>query len=1057
VNVTRSANANANATLEPWAIINMDEVGGTIDLSSFFSSASNLASPDGIVPAVEWWKATLQGLATADTFTGTSGIDVLTGRDGADILRGGGGNDTVNGGAGNDTIQYTVGDGIDTINGGADTDTLAVSGTAGNDTIHVVVNGSSVTSIEGTSPTNVENYTVSGLGNTAAGDTLDFTGTTSAVTVNLGTGSATGFMSVTGIENVTGGSDNDSLTGNSDPNTLSGGAGADHLSGGGGNDAFRYVLGDGDDVIDGGTGSDTLDYTGTASVVTVDLGTNTATGLTDSGGSFTSIENVTGGSDADTLIGDSGANVLTGGGDDDTLDGGGGTDTAAYAGTLAQSALTAVAGHWEVNGGAEGTDTLENIEIVQHGGGRYLLVGNGGFADAATAATAATQAGDTIVFAAPPPPDNPIVIDLTDTNEDIDVTIPYDVDVDIETGGGDNHITTGDGDNHITTGGGDNEIVTGDGNSDIVTGDGDNEVVTGNGNNDIVTGDGNNDIVTGDGNNDIVAGDGDNDIVTGGGDNEIVTGDGNNDIVTGNGNNDIVTGAGEDHVTTGGGGDTVKTGGGNDVVDSGGGEDTIIGGSGNGDDVYNAGLGSDTVVYSSATNAITVDLTQIDRFNQPASGGGTIGDLLTAALLDPHTPVGKGQGVDIGTDALIDIENVTGGAGNDSITGDSDANILTGAGGNDTLNGGANDDTLDGGAGIDTAVFSGPRSAYAVTRSGNTLTVSGPDGLDTLTHIEKLAFDDRTVPSGLAPVHSDFGGDSTSDLLWRHDSGQVYFWEMNNLQSNAEGSVTHAEVPNDWQIEGSGDFNGDGNSDILWRQDDSGQVYVWEMNGLQIQGEGAVTHAAVTNDWHVQGTGDFNGDGNSDVLWRQDGTGQMYIWEMNGQQVQAEGAVAHAAVPNDWQVQGVGDFNGDGSSDVLWRQDGSGQVYVWEMNGQQVQAEGAVAHAAVPNDWHIEGVGDFNGDGNSDVLWRQDGSGQVYVWEMNGQQVQAEGAVAHAPVASDWHVQSVGDFNGDGNSDVLWRQDGSGQVYVWQMNGSQVTAEGAVAHAPVPNDWHVLA
>jgi hypothetical protein len=127
---------------------------------------------------------------------------------------------------------------------------------------------------------------------------------------------------------------------------------------------------------------------------------------------------------------------------------------------------------------------------------------------------------------------------------------------------------------------------------------------------------------------------------------------------------------------------------------------------------------------------------------------------------------------------------------------------------------------------------------------------------------------------------------------------------------------------------------------------------------------------------------------------------------MNGLQVQAEGAVAHAPVTTDWHIQGVGDFNGDGNSDVLWGQDGSGQVYLWEMAGQQVQAEGAVEHAFVTDDWHVQGVGDFNGDGNSDVLWRQDGSGQVYVWEMNGQQVQAEGAVAHAPVTSDWHVFS---------------------------------------------------
>ena len=55
VDVTRSANANANGTLEPWAVINMDEVGGSVDLSSFFSHASNMASANGSDPAVPSW------------------------------------------------------------------------------------------------------------------------------------------------------------------------------------------------------------------------------------------------------------------------------------------------------------------------------------------------------------------------------------------------------------------------------------------------------------------------------------------------------------------------------------------------------------------------------------------------------------------------------------------------------------------------------------------------------------------------------------------------------------------------------------------------------------------------------------------------------------------------------------------------------------------------------------------------------------------------------------------------------------------------------------------
>jgi hypothetical protein len=301
-------------------------------------------------------------------------------------------------------------------------------------------------------------------------------------------------------------------------------------------------------------------------------------------------------------------------------------------------------------------------------------------------------------------------------------------------------------------------------------------------------------------------------------------------------------------------------------------------------------------------------------------------------------------------------------------------------------------------------------------------------------------------------VSHDFDGDGKSGVLWRHDSGQVHFWEMNGLGINNEGGVAHAPVPNDWHIQGAGDFDGDGKNDVLWRHD-SGQVYFWEMNGRAIKAEGGVVHAPVPNDWHIQGVGDFDADGKSDILWRHD-SGQVYFWEMNGLTIKAEGSPAHALVPNDWHIQGLGDFDGDGKSDILWRHD-SGQVYIWEMNGLEIKAEGGVAHALVPNDWHIEGLGDFDGDGKSDILWRQD-TGQVYIWEMDGLNIEMEGTIAHAPVGTDWHVEDIGDYNSDGKSgDILWRHD-SGQVYVWEMNGLGITAEGAVAHAPVPSDWHIF-
>ena len=420
------------------------------------------------------------------------------------------------------------------------------------------------------------------------------------------------------------------------------------MAGGLGNDT--YVVDDASDVVTEALneGTDTVQ-----SSITYTLGANVEN-LTLTGGANI---NATGNGDANVLTGNTGNNVL---------DGGVGADTAAYTGVLAQSALTFNGTQWIVNGGAEGTDTLSNIEIIEHGGGRYLLVdptGHSGFADATAAAAAATRPGDTLVFATPP--GGTVTIDLGGSDDTHDLTIPGDAPVDITVGGGDNQITTGGGDNQIATGGGDNQITTGDGDNQITTGDGDNHITTGGG---------------------------DNHITTGGGDNQITTGDGNNEIETGDGNNEIETGGGDDHVTTGGGDDTIHTGDGDDVVHAGGGDDTIVGGQGGGNDFYDGGIGVNTVEYPSATNSITVDLNEIDRSGDPIIGG-ALGDVLATAALPADTPVGYAQGADIGIDVLINVQNATGGSGDDTIIGNSFNNILDGGIGADTLIGGLGNDS----------------------------------------------------------------------------------------------------------------------------------------------------------------------------------------------------------------------------------------------------------------------------------------------------------------------------------------------------------------------------
>ncbi|MEQ1618050.1 MAG: peroxidase family protein, partial [Terricaulis sp.] len=185
----------------------------------------------------------LNGDGGNDFLYGGSGNDSITGGAGNDVLSGGLNSDNINGGAGNDTILYTMGDSVDQVNGGNDADTLIIVGQDGavNESLDVIFNGTSLTRFQaGSTVTNVESVTADLLDGV---DTLTYDPpgglvTTAAVSVNLALGTASGFTSIAGIENVTGGSGADTLVGDDGANILDGGTGNDSLRGGAGNDTL---------------------------------------------------------------------------------------------------------------------------------------------------------------------------------------------------------------------------------------------------------------------------------------------------------------------------------------------------------------------------------------------------------------------------------------------------------------------------------------------------------------------------------------------------------------------------------------------------------------------------------------------------------------------------------------------------------------------------------------------------------------------------------------------------------------------------------------------------
>jgi hypothetical protein len=292
----------------------------------------------------------------------------------------------------------------------------------------------------------------------------------------------------------------------------------------------------------------------------------------------------------------------------------------------------------------------------------------------------------------------------------------------------------------------------------------------------------------------------------------------------------------------------------------------------------------------------------------------------------------------------------------------------------------------------------------------------------------------------------DFNGDCKSDILWQNSiSSRIEMWLMNGAALGSTGSP--GTVPAPWTIQGVGDFNGDGKADILWLNTSTGQLKIWLMNGSTLLSTGSP--GTVPAQWSIRGIGDFNGDGKADILWLNSSTGQVEIWLMNGTVIASQGNLGDVPSPP-WNILGIGDFNGDGKADILWQQGTTGQTEIWFMNGTVAASHGNLGN--VPDNWSIQGVGDFNGDGKSDILWRDENTGKAEIWLMNGAAIAGQGSPGSpAPdsstqccvgVGNGWTIVSVGDFNGDGKADILWRELSTGQLRVWLMNGIAIASTG---------------
>jgi VCBS repeat-containing protein len=828
------------------------------------------------------------------TVTGGAGTDSLVGIEGViassynDSIISSVNNDTITGGAGADTVLYTSATAAVTVN----LLTGTATGGAGSDVI------SGIENITGSSNADVlfgdysNNTFVGGLGNdtmyggTLADSTLvgtvitgfdlvDYSSATAAVTVNIGTTSATGGAGTDRIHNMSGiigSAFNDVLTGTTSsflPDIIWGGAGTDVISALAGTDTI-YGGATARDTIDGGADADTANYFDATAAITLTLASATTATMT--GGDtdrVVNIENIVAGAFNDVITGAANeANTIDGGLGNDTLNGGTGTGTDVVAYWSATAAVTANLGTTLASGGA-GSDVITNFEGIigsiyndsltgRTSNADYLYGGEGD--DILTPGSTSTTGSDTV--------DGGAGVDTLYINSSISTGITINLSSGTATGG-----SAAGTINYVIY---NIEKVVGSSSADSITGDLHNNILEGYTGNDYLDGGGGEDWVYHSLATTAITVDLANNTATGssiGNDSllniENVLGTTGNDIITGNANNNSLLGSTGD--------DTINGGDGNDFINAGfGGTDTINGGNGI-DTVTYRDTEAATVTFNvSAGNVIASSTTDVISALEIYIGGGLYNIFNAATLGGNYSYIG-GSGTNVynsysdndyfdgsasstdtivytqatsavtaslvsgsatggaGTDSFIGIEHLTGSNYNDMLSGNNAVNIINGGSGNDTMEGGAGNDTLDGGTGTNTITYRYAGSAVTVDLSSNTAT--GGDGSDAISNFQNVtgsSYNDTLIASSSAATLQGGAGNDTlrsgagNDMLAGGDDTDVADFSLATSAlvltiSGTTGTITAGGIGTDtWSdiegfIGGSGadTLTGDSNANYL--------------------------------------------------------------------------------------------------------------------------------------------------------------------------------------------------------------------------------------------------
>ncbi|QUW01564.1 IPT/TIG domain-containing protein [Chloracidobacterium sp. MS 40/45] len=307
------------------------------------------------------------------------------------------------------------------------------------------------------------------------------------------------------------------------------------------------------------------------------------------------------------------------------------------------------------------------------------------------------------------------------------------------------------------------------------------------------------------------------------------------------------------------------------------------------------------------------------------------------------------------------------------------------------------------------------------------------------------------------PVAGDWDGDGVTTVgIFR---AGTFFLRNTNTAGFADvaagfGQAGDVPLAGRWKtppVIPPGDFQ-TGNSTVVWRNQTTGETALWVMQGTSFVRSEALPF--VEDCWVVGGVADFTGDGATDLLWRnQDITGFDAVWSFAGLRPVATLPVTPEQTDRNWVISCTGDFNRDGQPDIVRRNLATDAVEVWLMNRLTRSAVVPLVIPGLTADERIVGSGDFEGNGQLGLLLHRQAAGTARVVTFIG--ATAVGSRPLPALGSEWRLAAVGDYNRDGQPDVVWRNERTGQNVIWLLRNLSLVQSVALP-AVTDQRWQIV-